>query len=385
MTPTIGRFFYGVAIVKKQCNKCKQFLSISSFQKRKWSKDGFDYLCRQCKSEYKKIKYNLKHPKIIIPDGYRRCTYCKEIKSIDQFECGRRYKDGYYTRCKTCPQIRRKIIDENLLNITKKCSRCGEVKFLYEFSRLKKSKDGFRPSCKQCDRIPVKSGGKTQKIIENLPEGYKRCTKCNVVKSHEEYHKHRSTQDGLTSQCKKCRCKHYREDPQTKIRNRKWRIKNSETCQQKFKEYYYTHKEELNRKNREKAKLPENRVIKNKRRNDRKKRDISYRLEYALRSRLRSAMKSIKNGKRAGSAVRDLGCTLKELKSWLENQFQPGMTWLNWGYGDDKWHVDHIKPLHMFDLTDREQFLEACHYTNLRPLWQKDNLTRTYEEFEQGE
>jgi hypothetical protein len=48
------------------------------------------------------------------------------------------------------------------------------------------------------------------------------------------------------------------------------------------------------------------------------------------------------------------------------------MTWDNWT--TDGWHIDHIKPLaSSFDLTDRKQFLEACHYTNLQPLWAKDN------------
>lgn len=50
------------------------------------------------------------------------------------------------------------------------------------------------------------------------------------------------------------------------------------------------------------------------------------------------------------------------------------MSWENYGfYG---WHIDHIKQLASFDLTCRKHFLEACHYTNLRPLWAKDNLTR---------
>ena len=63
-----------------------------------------------------------------------------------------------------------------------------------------------------------------------------------------------------------------------------------------------------------------------------------------------------------------------ELRDYLESKFQPGMTWDNWT--TNGWHIDHIKPLASFDLTDREQFLRACHYTNLQPLWAIDNLKK---------
>lgn len=77
---------------------------------------------------------------------------------------------------------------------------------------------------------------------------------------------------------------------------------------------------------------------------------------------------------KSGSPVRDLGCSLEELKTHLEQQFQLGMTWENWSRTG--WHIDHIQPLSSFDLTDREQFLKAAHYTNLQPLWAKDNLVK---------
>lgn len=99
--------------------------------------------------------------------------------------------------------------------------------------------------------------------------------------------------------------------------------------------------------------------------------DPLYRLSYDLRIRLWQAL----NGqRREGSAVRDLGCTLDELKEHLESQFQPGMNWENWGRRG--WHIDHIRPLASFDLSDKRQLREACHFTNLQPLWWRDNLRK---------
>jgi hypothetical protein len=81
----------------------------------------------------------------------------------------------------------------------------------------------------------------------------------------------------------------------------------------------------------------------------------------------------LKRSQKTGSAVRDLGCTISELKKHLESKFQLGMTWGNRG---KEWHIDHIIPLAQFNLQDRQQFLIACHYTNLQPLWAKDNIVK---------
>lgn len=98
--------------------------------------------------------------------------------------------------------------------------------------------------------------------------------------------------------------------------------------------------------------------------------DANFKLASRLRTRVRSA---IRNNQRAGSAVRDLGCTIPELRAYFETKFASGMSWDN--HGD--WHIDHIIPLSSFDLTNREQFLRACHYTNLQPLWAVDNLIKS--------
>lgn len=108
-----------------------------------------------------------------------------------------------------------------------------------------------------------------------------------------------------------------------------------------------------------------------------KLKDCNFKLQLLLRNRLRDALK----GKlKVGSAIKDLGCSVAELKVWLEQQFYPNpetgeqMSWENHSfYG---WHIDHIIPLSSFDLTDRQQLKKACHWFNLQPLWVKENLIK---------
>lgn len=104
--------------------------------------------------------------------------------------------------------------------------------------------------------------------------------------------------------------------------------------------------------------------------------DIQFRLRTILRSRL---TKFVSGKVRTGSAVRDLGCSINNLIRYLESKFLPGMNWENHGIdsGKKKWHIDHIIPLASFDLTDKEQLLKACHYTNLQPLWAEDNIRKS--------
>lgn len=88
-----------------------------------------------------------------------------------------------------------------------------------------------------------------------------------------------------------------------------------------------------------------------------------------------NALKHYKGVKRNTSAVRDLGCSIEAFRAHIEAQFTDGMSWNNYG-GRDGWQLDHIRPLMRFDLTDPEQAKAACHFTNLQPLWAKDNLNK---------
>lgn len=162
----------------------------------------------------------------------------------------------------------------------------------------------------------------------------KSCSKCKQSKEfHEFYKRNRGTL--LGSHCKEC-VKQQRKDNYAKTG------------------YVKTNWEITKRKQHETEKL---------------KVDLSFKLKKYLRNRLRSALK--KEWKR-GSSVRDLGCSIEKFKLWLEMHFKEGMTWTNQG----AWHLDHILPLSHFNLTDRQELLKACHFTNIQPLWAKENYSK---------
>ena len=70
------------------------------------------------------------------------------------------------------------------------------------------------------------------------------------------------------------------------------------------------------------------------------------------------------------------GCSRNELISHIESKFKEGMSWDNLS----EWHLDHIVPVKYFrdnynfdDITTQK----ICfHYSNMQPLWEKDNLTK---------
>lgn len=95
------------------------------------------------------------------------------------------------------------------------------------------------------------------------------------------------------------------------------------------------------------------------------------RIANSLRSKVRNSVKKLNISENFEEL---LGCSSDDLIKHLENQFEDGMTWDN--YGLKGWHIDHIKPLCSFVLTEPDQVRQATHFTNLRPLWAKANLEK---------
>ena len=178
----------------------------------------------------------------------------------------------------------------------------------------------------------------------------KKCSRCHIEKDLSNYFRDKKSYDGYKSGCKQCR--NTAHTPERKARVTLKRKLRRQTDEAFRKKEYKAHVEYTKR---------------------RKKTDIQFKLSLSLRGRLASHLRR-KHIEKLGSSVKQLGCTVADLISHLEKQFLPGMTWEN--HGVTGWHIDHIKPLTSFDLTDPEQFKIANHFSNLQPLWAADNIRK---------
>lgn len=127
-------------------------------------------------------------------------------------------------------------------------------------------------------------------------------------------------------------------------------------------------------KNNRYGKNRKNYLAKKRERNKRYYQDITYKLGSLLRNRIWKALK-IQGLQKNDTTMELTGCSKEELIEYLESQFSKGMTWENWSlYG---WHIDHIRPVSSYDLSDPAQVKECFHYSNLQPLWAIDNLKKS--------
>lgn len=96
--------------------------------------------------------------------------------------------------------------------------------------------------------------------------------------------------------------------------------------------------------------------------------DPLFKIKFTLRKQLRKLVK----GELKVDRKQMFGCSVEHLKAHLQSQFSKGMNWNNHG----KWHIDHIVPCSSFDLSKIEEQRKCFHWTNLRPLWARENLIK---------
>ena len=206
------------------------------------------------------------------------------------------------------------------------------------------------------------------------------CTKCGIEKPKNAFYRQVKVRDGLQSQCKECTKAasktyydaHREEMKEIAIR---YREKYPEKCKKRMEAWRKNNRERVNQA-REKylSKAANREIVKRaaaKRSKLRRETDPNYKLVCSIRDKVR---KAIMRDSKSCRSIELLGCSAAELKQHIESQFKTGMSWDNWS--QDGWHIDHITPISFFDLSKSIQQRKCFNYTNLQPLWAKENLSK---------
>lgn len=165
-----------------------------------------------------------------------------------------------------------------------------------------------------------------------------------------------------------------------------WYIRNKRKLIDKQKLYYINNKskilkyqKEYRKNNKQTIKLYKYNYSKSNRKsiNNYKKlynknkynKDFRFKVLNNLRGRIINALK---NNYKSLSTMFLVGCEIDYLMYYLQSIFKKGMNWDNYG----KWHIDHIEPCSKFNLSKKSEQLKCFHYSNLQPLWAKENLKK---------
>lgn len=150
--------------------------------------------------------------------------------------------------------------------------------------------------------------------------------------------------------------KQYRKNnKKTKEYQKQYRKKNIEKAREYYKEYRKRYE------SKQIIKICQNRYFKKNNRIN-----INFTIKYKLRTRMRIIIRNYFNKGLLPNKV-DKQINWKEVCEHLDKT-KPD----NW----QEYHIDHIKPLCSYDLTNQEELRAANHYTNLQWLTPFENLSK---------
>ena len=271
----------------------------------------------------------------------KACSKCKESKSLDCFANCCKSSDGKQWNCKDCKKLYKEKHKEHIAKQQKEyreinTEQISEKRKIYIEKNIERIREKNKLySLNNKDTINQKE--KERRI--NNPERFKEITAKSKLK-HRDKILAKNKEYRINN---KEKTKEYSQRPEVIARRKSNRLKNK-------------YKINANKRNKEKLKRAT---------------EPSYKLITNQRTRITGILKKHKTNK----TLELLGCSAEFLRKYLENKFQEGMSWENYGkYG---WHVDHIIPCSSFDLTNIEQQQSCFHYTNLQPLWAIDNLKKS--------
>jgi len=278
----------------------------------------------------------------------KKCIICKKKFSAREKlhkccsdNCRKEYRKRNYRKNNLYKYFDKKCIicGKRFFNNKNKiyCSiECGQ-KIVNKRREQNKKYRSFNKKCLICNKIFL--GNKIKKLCSE------KCKhKAQMLRNKKYMKKRKQNLIELEKLRKQARERYYKSKDKISLYRKKFREQNKEVLKEREKLY----------------------------RQNRMKNDIQYRLRKLIRDRIKNV---VGHNYRSVETLSLLGCSVEELRQYLEQKFKKGMTWKN--YGIKGWHIDHIIPCNSFDLTKIEEQRKCFHYSNLQPLWWYENLQKS--------
>lgn len=240
---------------------------------------------------------------------------------------------------------------------TKLCKTCGLSKSLDSYWKNKKNKDGKENICIDCSK---------KKNYENKEK------KAESMKKWREKNPDYMKNYGQSEKSKEYHKQYYKENSQVyKDRKKEWRANNPEREKETRLKYNQENKEKINEYHR---KWKENK----------RNTDINYKLQSNMSRRIRYELNALLKGKKVKRTTEYIGCSIEELKEYLQTKFTNGMSWENYG---SIWHIDHRIPCSSWNFESDFESNCCWNYRNLQPMLASENQSKydTYNEAEKRE
>lgn len=160
--------------MSKTCTSCNRDLPLLEFYKNKRNKDGYTYVCRDCRRQYRST---LLAKRIYTTPDLKTCSRCSKTMDVEKFACDKSTLDGLNSACKVCRRTARLLAtygispEQHELLSRNGCNICGSSEGL-EVDHDHSCCPG-RKSCGKCIRGVLcynhNSGlGKFQDDIQHL-------------------------------------------------------------------------------------------------------------------------------------------------------------------------------------------------------------------------
>jgi hypothetical protein len=259
--------------------------------------------------------------------------------------------------------LQKRIVDHNMEH--RVCKKCGIEKELSD-KFFYKSNSCLSYTCKECAKLASRKNSKDNKETRKIWfANYRENNRQELIEYSKTY---------------------YQENKEEyKKQQKEYYVENQDEILEKKKIYYEDNKENILEYKSEYDKNNRSKI--NERRRNKIKNDVTFMLRCLIAPKVRQALKKSGGIKNGDSVWKFLPYLPQELKKHLQIQFEPWMTWDNYGSYNKKtwkdhdqltwtWSIDHIIPCSNFIYTSMEDdsFKECWALSNLRPYSAKQNI-----------